>query len=286
MKQLINLNIFKDNLECPVCYNPIKLSIIALQFRCNHRYCDELGQIAKCHYKQNIAKNTIFENSKVDLQTWCRFFVYKIFLKPKQSFIVKHLKLTPRTVVEMNDIFRIICPINYEKNFKPLGGPNNIVEIDESRFGPGDSSVRAEQGFWVLGGVDRDTKNKFAVAVEDRTSEILLNQIKRFVKPGTTIYTDGWRSYGCLQREGFIHQSVNHTYNFVDPEDGTHSNDVERMWGTIKAYIPEGRRQKDKFNLYFAEYYLKQLGSEEEQLSAFVRALKLMRPGDLRRLPK
>jgi len=37
-----------------------------------------------------------------------------------------------------------------------------------------------------------------------------------------------------LQQHGFQHNQVNHKYNFVDPNSGTHTQNVERMWGAAK----------------------------------------------------
>uniref|UniRef100_A0A0L8H4Q7 ISXO2-like transposase domain-containing protein n=1 Tax=Octopus bimaculoides TaxID=37653 RepID=A0A0L8H4Q7_OCTBM len=42
------------------------------------------------------------------------------------------------------------------------------------------------------GGWDREDKNRFLVFVPDRSSETLLPLIKKFIKPGTTIYSDYW----------------------------------------------------------------------------------------------
>ena len=36
-------------------------------------------------------------------------------------------------------------------------------------------------------------------------------------------------------RQLYIHTTVNHTENFVDPDDGTHTNSVEGLWATAKA---------------------------------------------------
>lgn len=286
VKLLVSLGILREEILCPSCLKMIKINYNTFKFRCNKTYHDIDGNVKRCYTTKTCTVNSFFHKSKVDLKNWGRFLTYKIFLKPKQSFLVKHLKLSTKTIVKMNNAFRLICLIDYERNFQPMGGIGSVVEVDESRFGPGDSSKRSKKGFWVLGGLERNTKRKFAIIVNNRNSTTLTDSIKRFVAPGTTIFTDGWRGYSKLNKEGFHHETVNHTYNYVDPDTGTHTNGVERMWGTIKAHIPIGRRHKEKFHLYFAEYLLYQHKEEDARISAIIGGLKKIKKGDLGRLPK
>ena len=45
-----------------------------------------------------------------------------------------------------------------------IGGIGTIVKIDESMFGKHKNHVsRVTQGKWVIGGVDRDTDNNYAL---------------------------------------------------------------------------------------------------------------------------
>lgn len=38
------------------------------------------------------------------------------------------------------------------------------------------------------------------------------------MEDGTTIYSDFWKAYDCLEDEGFIHATVNHSLRFKEPE--------------------------------------------------------------------
>lgn len=53
--------------------------------------------------------------------------------------------------------------------------------------------------------------------------------------PGTRIITDGWSSYKALGKNpNYTHASVNHSYNFVSPDDPTvHTQNIERMWRSV-----------------------------------------------------
>ena len=66
----------------------------------------------------------------------------------------------------------------------------------------------------------------------------LIPLIKKFVKPGTTIYTDCWLAYFDFKNQGYEHKAVNHEFNFVRPDDSNiHTNSIEGRWWQIKGKI-------------------------------------------------
>ena len=90
-------------------------------------------------------------------------------------------------------------------------------------------TARAED--WVLAGFERETTRCFIVPCPGgkRTAAVLLPLIQRWVLPGTTIYTDGWRAYKQLPDLGYTHSWVNHTLYFKDPVTGVHTNRQEGL---------------------------------------------------------
>ena len=88
------------------------------------------------------------------------------------------------------------------------------------------------------------------IPVEQRDSKTLLTIIKDRILPGTTIISDCWKAYNCLEQEGYQHLTVNHSVNFVDSNNrATHIN-IERLWREAKNKVPlYGRRRK-----HFAGY--------------------------------
>ena len=75
-----------------------------------------------------------------------------------------------------------------------VGGVNKIVEIDESKFGKRKyHRGHRVEGQWVFGGVERDSGRCFLIPVEKRDKETLLNIIKEWIAPGTTIISDCWK---------------------------------------------------------------------------------------------
>ena len=115
-----------------------------------------------------------------------------------------------------------------EKDSAKIGGPGKIVEIDESKFGKRKYHKGSRKdGIWVFGGIERDSKNCFLSSVEDRSAEMLIPIIKEHVLPGTTIISDCWKAYARLEEEGYVHQTVNHSKEFMNKETGAHTNTIE-----------------------------------------------------------
>ena len=108
---------------------------------------------------------------------------------------------------------------------------------------------------WVLGGIERNTRRCFLESVPCRDSQTLMPIITKWVEPGTTIITDEWRAYQQLGNMGYVHLTVNHSANFVDPLTGAHTQNVESMLARIK-----GRFKKmygtsgDLKTTYYAEF--------------------------------
>ena len=61
--------------------------------------------------------------------------------------------------------------------------------------------------------------------------------IKKHIQQGSSIISDGWRSYHHLQDEGYSHITGNHKECFVDPITGAPAQNLERLWGICKSTI-------------------------------------------------
>ena len=154
-----------------------------------------------------------------------------------------------------------------------IGGDGVIVEIDESKFGKRKyNRGKRVEGKWVFGGVERGSNKCFFRVVERRDKKTLLDIIKTSTLPGTTIYSDCWKSYNCLADEGFEHLRVNHSLHFKDPESDVHTNAIEGTWSAIKRSIPS-RTVRDQFDSYLADYIWRRAHSDAADLTrAFLEA--------------
>ena len=78
-----------------------------------------------------------------------------------------------------------------------------------------------------------------------RSAATLIPIVKRFVKPGAIIFTDGWRAYHSLNREGFTTFTVVHSSAFMQMYFNqttselviVHTNSIEAAWSHAKMHF-------------------------------------------------
>lgn len=140
-------------------------------------------------------------------------------------------QLTAKTVIDWRSYAREI--MSGELEVAPsMGGPNDIVEIDESLFrgrrkynrGRLLLGDRRGEGPWVLGIYLVRTGETRMFLVERRDRATLEPLICRHVAAGSVIHTDEWAGYANLSQAvgpngpmGFLHRTVNHSVSFSLP---------------------------------------------------------------------
>ncbi|XP_053213686.1 uncharacterized protein LOC128397045 [Panonychus citri] len=134
-------------------------------------------------------------------------------------------------------MLRMVCYSVMNKDRKQIGGPGKIVEIDETmvykrKYNVGRLSSDQSEQVWVFGGIERESKTGFAEIVESRDQLTLFNVIDKYIRPGTTVYSDGWKCYQNLNKYDYNHDWVNHSKNFVNPKNpNVHTQNIERNGG-------------------------------------------------------
>ena len=79
--------------------------------------------------------------------------------------------------------------------------------------------------------------------MKNRTKKELHKLIERHVIPGSTIYTDEWKSYCGLERLGFVHKTICHSKRFCRFEFHGNlatritTNHIERMWVELRRSL-------------------------------------------------
>ncbi|CAF1145762.1 unnamed protein product, partial [Brachionus calyciflorus] len=68
-----------------------------------------------------------------------------------------------------------------------------------------------------------------------REAKTLLEIIYNTCREGSIIYSDCWSSYNKIKEiKNFKHKTVNHSYNFIDPNSGACTNKIESFWHSCK----------------------------------------------------
>lgn len=225
---------------CEACNMPLHLvkykkNIDNRAFKCNKSSCILFQKYI------NVRKNSFFEKYKIDLKK-ILYIMYSWFKNENISQVVLDYNISKSFVLKLYNDLREKTMNFFLKNEYKLGGVNKTVQIDESMF-------RYKQKYhvgrfncdyrWVFGIVEiSGLQSKYYVElVQNRKAETLLPLILSRVKANSIVWSDEWRAYKNLSKLNFCHETVNHSVNFVNPLNGTHTQNVESLWNKLKKRI-------------------------------------------------
>lgn len=90
--------------------------------------------------------------------------------------------------------------------------------------------------------------------VPNRSAEVLMELIVKWIKPGTHIMSDCWAAYNSISSiNDYTHTTVNHSNEFK-AADGTCTNTIEGGWHQIKKFLPTFGTRHELLNSYFHEF--------------------------------
>ena len=255
-------NLLSSSINCPRqgCENTLNWQRRAASgdgfvWRCSKKNCN--GQAS-------IRQNSWFSGSKLSIEkvialtyAWAHSYTTT---QAMHETSLDDESTSSETVIDWYNYCREVCADRIMKHHAgPIGGPGSTVEIDESKFGKRKyHRGRFIEGQWVFGGICCETKACFLDPVERRDRDTLLPIIRAQILPGTRVMSDLWKSYDCLQNEGYQHLTVNHSLNFVDPDTGAHTQGIENTWWGVKRSMPRTGTSKDLFDSYLQEWLWRQ----------------------------
>uniref|UniRef100_A0A914QF24 ISXO2-like transposase domain-containing protein n=1 Tax=Panagrolaimus davidi TaxID=227884 RepID=A0A914QF24_9BILA len=242
--------------------NEFENYLIELKLLHHHRVCECGGKMSRkgyagrkhgtfrctsrdCRKEKGFLVGTFFEGTHLTVKEVFQLAYFWSQNLTAEEFLQFQMKredgteISSATICDWKQFFRDICVEYLRRNTVQLGGPEKIVEIDEtviSRRKYNRGRMVAEQR-WFFAGVERGTNKVFFEEVEHRNAETLLPIIQKYILPGTTIMSDLWRAYFRINElpEGYRHLTVNHSTNFVDPETGACTNTIESYNQKFKA---------------------------------------------------
>jgi transposase-like protein len=252
--------ILEAAMSCKKCGKPMRL-IRNKSFKAD-LHCWKCNS---CNSKTTIRKGSWLDNSNLSLFEHLKL-IYYFLTRYSQESAAHELGRSCQTVNAWYQEFQDLCLDEVMEQRQQIGGVGKIVEIDESKFVTLRSLTfrfgkrkynkgRRVDGTWVFGGVERSDDHSapvkaFFYPVARRDKDTLLACIKENILPGTTIYSDCWKSYDCLSDNGYTHLTVNHSVNFVDPTTGAHTNTIESNWRSVKASLPRFGTTRNRYFSY------------------------------------
>lgn len=195
-----------------------------------------LYECTNCHYQSTVTVGTIFEKTRTSLKKW--FLAIFLIAHDKRgissSMLSKEIDVTYKTAWLM--LHKIRKAMGDRDNNYTLGG---LIELDDAFFGApteGKKRGRGTEKTTVLVGLSLNSKGhpkylKMEV-IENVKGSTLKDFAKRTIKPNSTIYSDGYRSYHSLNK-GFQHISMK-----FDPKNNPdHLKWLHVIISNVKTFI-------------------------------------------------
>lgn len=195
---LLEHSLIERSKKCPFCRADMKLdysrSQIIGEFRCQKNHASRGNNI-----RRSRAKGTWFENAKLGVQktiliTYCFAYKFKYEDAKRECALGEEdTELSDATLTDWYNYCREICCLALDRDYEeegPIGGDGHLVEIDEMKLGRRKyHRGRIVDGHWILGFIDRDTKDYRLEICPDnkRDTPTMRALINKHVKKGNII---------------------------------------------------------------------------------------------------
>lgn len=236
--------------------------------------CPECGSEKVCYLKKNrvwkcyathpkprftLKTGTIFEDSPIGLEKWLPAVWMLLNCKNGISSWELHraLGVTQKTAWFMLHRIRLAMQ---EGDFPKMSG---TIESDETYVGGKAENMHAykleqlkmrglvragtEGKAIVMGLLERETGKARAKVLPSVKQFHIRSTVIENVEQGSTVYSDALRSYRNLPKDGFVHDFVDHTEQYV--KGLVHTNGVENFWSLLKRALKGTYASVEPFHL-------------------------------------
>ncbi len=192
-----------------------------------------------CGHHLHPTAGTIFHKSSTSLHLW----FYAMYLMTSTRCGISAKQLERELGVTYKTAWRMAFLIRKELMQQGDGPFTNgqPIEVDETYIGGREYGRTGRPGMFhskktpVLGIVQRKGQVA-AVTVDNVTRAMVMPHILEKALPKSTIYTDEYRTYNTLGKQGFKHRRIRHSEKIYVSGD-VHTNTIEGFWSLVKRGI-------------------------------------------------
>jgi transposase-like protein len=222
---------YGNDLECPKCGRKGRYSRVTGR---------RSYQCSWCANQIYPTAGTPFDRTRTSLRDW--FYVMFLFTTTRNGVAAKRVErelgVTYKTAWRMcHEIRKYMASLDSDD---PLGGPGEIVEIDEAMIGgkaKGKGGGRyAGNKTAVLGMLEKGGELITRIVPNVREAN-LVPVIHQHVLRGSHIHTDALLSYQNLGKQGYRHSKVRHQVGEYVGSDGQTVNRIEGFCAMLKRGI-------------------------------------------------
>ncbi len=201
----------------------------------------------QCRKQFSVKVDSIFEESPLSLRIWLTAMWMLINCK---NGVSSH-EIARECGISQKSAWHLLHRIRHGLgNEAPtlIGGPAQIVECDETFIGGKitNKHVKDRERMQrhitmrdpktpVMGMLDREARQVRAKVIPYVRREVLQQEILDNISRGSKVFTDGEKGYQSLAESNYVHDTVNHVYEYVRGE--VHTNGIENFWSLLKRSL-------------------------------------------------
>ncbi len=221
----------------------------------------ENARVWKCYSKHPKAKfslkvGTIFEDSALGLDKW--FTAMWLIANAKNG--ISSCELSRSLAITQKSAWHVLHRVRLAMQKGTISKLSGEVEVDETYIGgkarnmhkwKRELAIQGRGGVGkvaVMGLLERDGEVR-AQVIGEADQDTLHKKIKRNVRRGSEVFSDGWKAYnGIDERSRYIHNVINHAEKYVD--GNIHTNGIENFWSLLKRTLKGTYVSVEPFHLF------------------------------------
>lgn len=242
IKYCVDTGLIKTEELC--CTEAPSCSIVKSKKHLNG-YC---YQCKVCLKRRPILLDTLISKPKIKLSDYL-LAIYKHLQLEFEQDVLRNLEISKKSYQTIKKQIGL-CFRNHFNTLSStkLGGLGVKVQVDETVISHGPipncpSNLNDDHRglIWLLGIIEEQSKSIKLILLPNRSVETFSSIFKEHLLEGTTVLTDGHRSYpGAVQAINGQHIVVNHSLGFKN-SNGFHTNNVENLWSIMKYEVKRRR---------------------------------------------